>query len=155
MKTLIRSILLPSLLLAGSIAAADEALTERNRELVVDFYNEVLFEGNLDAAEKYIGDVYIQHNPNVGDGRQTMVDFFKKVMPPVAEGQEREPFGEIVRVIAEDNMVVLHVRNFHWPHPERGGAVVDIFRVENGKIVEHWDVMQEVPEITAHDNGMF
>lgn len=65
-----------------------------------------------------------------------------------------EPFGEIVRVIGEGDLVVLHIKNYNWPG-KNGGAVVDIFRVENGKIVEHWDVVQAIPDNPANDNTMF
>ncbi len=124
---------------------------EANKKLVVDFYNEVLFRGDYNAMDKYIGDVYIQHNPQVADGKKALFDILKQ---HVKNPGKEEPSGKIVRVIAEGDLVVLHVHNFKFPAP-RGSAVVDIFRVKDGKIVEHWDVGQDIPEKMAHDNGMF
>ncbi len=130
---------------------AQQQLEASNKKLVVDFYNEVLFRGDYNAMDKYIGEVYIQHNPQVADGKKALYDILKQ---NVKNPGKEEPSGEIVRVIAEGDLVVLHIRNFKFPEP-RGSAVVDIFRVKDGKIVEHWDVAQDIPETMAHDNGMF
>lgn len=130
---------------------AQQQLEAANKKLVVDFYNEVLFRGDYNAMDKYIGDVYIQHNPQVADGKEALRDILKQ---HIKNPGKEEPSGEIVRVIAENDLVVLHIHNFKFPEP-RGSAVVDIFRVKDGKIVEHWDVAQDIPEKMAHDNGMF
>ena len=129
---------------------ADEQL-EANKKLVVDFYTEILFENKLEKIDQYIGDIYIQHNPNVADGKQALVDLLKSFPEPEADS---EPFGEIIRVIAEDDLVVLHIKNYAWPGPN-GGAVMYIFRVKNNMIVEHWDVIQAIPDTAANDNSMF
>ncbi len=129
---------------------ADEQL-EANKKLVVDFYTDILFENKLDKIDQYIGDVYIQHNPNVADGKQALLDLLNSFPAPEPGGQ---PFGEIVRVIAEGDLVVLHIKNYSWPGPN-GGAVVDIFRVKDNLIVEHWDVIQAIPDTAANDNTMF
>lgn len=138
------------ILAINSSAMADQSLAQ-NKQLVIDFYNEVLFKGDYTAIDKYIGDIYIQHNPGVADGKEALRELIRSF--GAAPG-EAEPFGEIVRVIAEDDLVVLHIRNYHWPAPN-GGAVVDIFRVEQGLIVEHWDVIQAIPTESANSNGMF
>ena len=101
------------------------------------------------AAELYIGDSYTQHNPLVGDGIQPFIDYFEQMA--------KEYPGKHVEVkpaLAEGSFVVLHCFQ-HWPG-DRDYAGIDIFRFdEAGKIVEHWDVLQAIPEESMHDNGMF
>lgn len=123
---------------------------ERNKKTVVDFY-ELAFNAKrpAEAIAKYAGPHYIQHNPEVGDGTEAFIGFvtgFTTAHPQL--------HLDIKRVIAESNYVVLHV----WARtsPEDSGmAVTDIFRLEQGRIVEHWDVLQPIPEVSANENGMF
>jgi predicted SnoaL-like aldol condensation-catalyzing enzyme len=122
---------------------------EANKKIVVDFYNKGLNDKDYDAAAQYFGPRYTQHNPNVGDGPQSfknLVSLLKEKFP--------NSHSEIKRVIAEGDLVVLHVHSVRTPG-ERGRAIVDIFKVENGKIVEHWDVVQDVPEKANNTNTMF
>ena len=133
-------------LLAGPAFAAD---LEANKKIVVDFYEKGLNQKDYDAAAKYFGPRYVQHNPGAANGPQgfkRLVGFLKEKFP--------NSHSEIKRVIAEGDLVVLHVHSKRSPE-ERGRAIVDIFKVENGKIVEHWDVVQDVPEKSANDNTMF
>ena len=122
---------------------------ETNKKIVVDFYNKALNQKDFDAASQYLGPRYIQHNPNVPDGSEALKGL-------VALLKEKFPnaHSEIKRVIAEGDYVVLHVHSVREPG-QRGRAIVDIFRLENGKIVEHWDVVQPIPEKTNNNNGMF
>jgi predicted SnoaL-like aldol condensation-catalyzing enzyme len=133
---------------ADRLAPAHEGVTSANKALVVDFYRQVLLARNADAIDQFIGDTYIQHNPHLPDGKAALRALIQKLPKPI------DPVGEIVRVIAEGDLVVLHVNYHTWPGPQ-GGAVVDIFRVAEGKIVEHWDVVQAVPAQSANDNTMF
>ena len=131
---------------AGPAFAAD---LEVNKKIVVDFYEKGLNQKDYDAAAKYFGPRYIQHNPGAANGPEgfkRLVGFLKEKFPA--------SHNEIKRVIAEGDLVVLHVHSTRQPG-ERGRAIVDIFKVENGKIVEHWDVIQDVPEKSANDNTMF
>ena len=140
------AVALTPLLLGGPAGAAD---LEANKKIVVDFYEKGLNQKDFDAASKYIGPRYVQHNPTGGDGPQgfkNFVTFLKEKFPA--------SHSEIKRVIAEGDLVVLHVHSVRRPG-ERGRAIVDIFKVENGKIVEHWDVIQDIPEKSANDNTMF
>ena len=134
-----------------SFLQASEDVVENNKTLVVDFYEQVIFGGNRTVIDQYIGEQYIQHNPHVADGKDGFLTFFDSL--PARD--KAHPWGEIVRVIAEDDLVVLHIRWNAWSEKPWGAAGIDIFRVKEGKLVEHWDVLQDVPEKLAHENTMF
>lgn len=123
--------------------------TESNKRIVLDFYEAALVRQDVDAAVKFIGPTYIQHNPTAPDGVEGLKGFIKFL-------KEKYPNrkGEIKRVIAEGDLVVLHVHSKSTPE-DRGSAIMDIFRLDNGKIVEHWDVIQPIPEKAANPNSMF
>lgn len=135
-------------LLIGAIAPA-HADPEANKKVVLDFYEKGLNQKDFDAAAKHFGPKYIQHNPTAPDGIEGFKAFiaFRKEKFPNAR-------SEIKRAFAEGDYVILHVHGVREPG-ERGVAIVDIFRLENGKIVEHWDVVQPIPEKPANSNGMF
>lgn len=101
------------------------------------------------AFETWVAPDYIQHKPTLPDGREAVVEFLEKLL-------ERFPERSftIHRVIASDDLVAVHYHSQATPE-DRGFAVVDIFRVEDCQMVEHWDVVQPVPEQAANDNTMF
>ena len=121
---------------------------ERHKENVISFYR-MAFNGNpREAVERYVGEKYIQHNPVVEDGKEGFINYFERMH---AEFPEKSI--EFVRCVAEGALVALHTLQ-HWPGDEQY-VTMDFFRVnESGKIVEHWDSIQKVPETMAHDNGM-
>lgn len=132
------------------VSAAQAQTAQQNKEVVLSFFRLMFQEHKVEeAAARYVDKRYIQHNPYMEDGPGPMVEFFV----PYFE-QHPQASAEIKRVIADGDLVMVHN---HWKEaPEdRGQAVVDIFRVANGKIVEHWDVSQEIPDNPANSNTMF
>lgn len=123
---------------------------DKNKLLVKNFYETALNDKSpRKAVELYVGDYYRQHNPYAGDGKEAFISYFESVAQKFPEAHM-----EIKRSIAEGDLVMVHVHSKRSKN-ERGNAIVDIFRIENDKIVEHWDVVQPIPEKSANDNTMF
>jgi predicted SnoaL-like aldol condensation-catalyzing enzyme len=121
-----------------------------NKANAIAFYD-LMFNQNRprEAMERYSGDTYIQHNPGVGDGKEAFIAYFEK-MAQDYPGKS----VEFKRVIAEGDYVSVHCLS-HWPG-EADWVSIDIFRCDGeGKVVEHWDVLQKVTDAAVHDNGMF
>ncbi|MDH7794825.1 MULTISPECIES: ester cyclase [unclassified Beijerinckia] len=125
------------------------ASEETNRKLVVEFYDRFFNKHETAEAAQVVADDYKQHNPNVPDGKQVFVSFFTKMFKDNPERRSR-----IVRSATDGDLVYLHVHS-QLNANDLGSAIVDIFRVKDGKIVEHWDVVQKVPEKAANQNTMF
>jgi len=122
---------------------------EVNLALVRGLFDEVLNPMDSGAVDRFIAPDYIQHNPTVEDGREPLKAFldFIKVQSP-------EAVHEVKRMFADADHVIVHYHVRRWPD-DKGFAVMDIFRIENGLIAEHWDVSQDVVTDGPNVNGMF
>ena len=140
---------LAALVLLGQAARADDRQEERNKQTVTAFYEAALNQKDFAVARKYMGPRYVQHNPTAPDG----IDGFKKFIDFMRE-KYPQSHSDIKQAFADGDYVILHVHAMREPNTP-GAAIVDIFKLENGKIVEHWDVIQPVPEKSANNNGMF
>ncbi|GHC45110.1 membrane protein [Alcaligenes pakistanensis] len=144
-----------SFLLGTNVASAADSQArnlvqeESNRKLVVDFYDRFFNKHEVEQAATVVAEDYIQHNPEVPDGKSPFVGYFGGYFKDNPQSRAR-----IVRSATDGDLVYLHVHSTNGK-ADRGQAVIDIFRVKNGKIVEHWDVIQAVPEQAANSNTMF
>jgi predicted SnoaL-like aldol condensation-catalyzing enzyme len=136
---------------ASVARAADAAQMDANKKTVAAFYDTYLNKKDYDETVKFIGAAgYKQHNPTAKDGVEGIkgfIGFLKEKFP--------NNHSEIKKIFAEGNYVIVHVHSVREPGT-RGNAIVDIFRMDDaGKVVEHWDVVQPIPETAQNDNGMF
>ncbi|MFI5794175.1 nuclear transport factor 2 family protein [Streptomyces sp. NPDC051677] len=130
-------------------APGSRRLTAYNKKLVTAAVEQLLVRKDLSALDRYWGPEYHQHNPNIADGvagAKAGLGAYFKAFPQLSVSPKR--------IVAEGDLVAVHSHYVNAPG-ERGQAVVDLFRVRNGKIVEHWDVLQDVPATSANDNTMF
>jgi predicted SnoaL-like aldol condensation-catalyzing enzyme len=142
---------LPAVIATTTCAAParNVAAEAANEAMVVRFYDELFNEHDLAALDRYVGPTYTQHNPMATDGKETL----RALFGPYFQAHPGY-HATIARSAAEGDLVFLHVHAQESPD-DRGRAVVDIFRVAGGKVVEHWDVVQPVPDKTASGHPMF
>ena len=133
-----------------SVSKVDAKQMQINKKNVVEFYNAALNEKDFEKASKYLGATYIQHNPVAADGPEGLKGFIAFLKDKFPNNK-----SDIKRVFADGNYVIVHVHAVRTPG-DRGNAIVDIFRLDDaGKVVEHWDAVQPIPEKAANNNGMF
>ncbi len=123
--------------------------TEENKKNAIAFYK-MAYEGEpRQAVELFVGNEYIQHNPLVGNGKEAFIAYFERMFKEYPQKKV-----EFVRAIAEDNLVALHTHQI-WPDNDEY-VTMDFFCFdEKGKIVEHWDAVQQIPETTENGNTMY
>lgn len=127
-----------------------ETIAEQNKKTVLAFYKEAHFDGDVDGAiARYVGGTYTQHTPASEDGIEGLrayINVFLKTFPNAK--------GDIRRVIADGDIVAVHA---HWTGlvSPNGDVGVDIFRVKDGKLVEHWDVLAPIPDTSKNNNTMY
>ncbi|EGT5711552.1 hypothetical protein AGJ35_10780 [Cronobacter dublinensis subsp. dublinensis] len=149
-KTMAGFLVAASLLTAnGAVASARQSdVEEANRQRVITFYDR-FFNQHDTAAADVVADDYRQHNPDVPDGKAPFVNYFSGFFRDNPQSR-----AKVIRSAADGDLVWLQVHSTNGSH-DRGQAVLDIFRVKDGKIVEHWDIIQDVPEKAANANTMF
>ena len=136
-------------MLGGPALAGNTPQEEANKKTVLAFYDAAINKKDFDAASKYFGSRYTQHNPGAADGPEGLrkfIDFLKAKFPNAK--------SEFKKVFADGGYVIVHVHAVREPGT-LGNAIIDIFKLEGGKIVEHWDVTQPIPEKPANNNTMF
>jgi predicted SnoaL-like aldol condensation-catalyzing enzyme len=136
--------------MAPAALAGDAKQMEENKKTIAAFYDAVLNQKDFDKASQYLGPRYTQHNPTAADGPEGLKGFVNNFLKAKFPNNK----SEIKRIFADGDYVIVHVHAVREPGT-RGNAIVDIFRLENGKVVEHWDVVQPIPETAANNNGMF
>ena len=152
-----RRLLIASFALAAALAAvpaqrtlaADAAQMEQNKKTVMALYDAALNKLDFEEAAKYLGPRYTQHNPNAKDGPEGLkgfITFLKEKYP--------QTHSEIKKIFADGDYVFVHVHAVREPGT-RGFAIFDLFKLENGKVVEHWDTVQPIPETAQNTNTMF
>ena len=123
--------------------------TQANRQNAIAFYRTAYEGAPRDAVRKYVGAECIQHNPLVADGPDAFIEYFERMSLEYPKKSI-----EFVRSVAEGNLVALHTHQV-WPGGEEY-VTMDFFRFDDeGKIVEHWDSLQQIPETSAHSNTMY
>jgi predicted SnoaL-like aldol condensation-catalyzing enzyme len=122
---------------------------EANKKIVAEFYDLIINQKDFESARKFIGSRYKQHNPLVADRPEGLRDFIEFLRTNHPEAK-----SDIKKIFADGDHVILHVHSLRAPQTS-GRAIIEIFRLENGKIEEHWDVIQDVPAASANPNGMF
>jgi len=148
MRTLPSLLILSLALTAANASAADCRLTPK--EVVTRFMTRFYVDKKVrEAFETWVDPGYVQHNPMAATGREAAINFLEPFF-----AQHPDIHYSIARVIADGNLVAVHSHG-RFAADDRGVAVVDILRVEGCKVMEHWDVVQPVPEKTANSNGMF
>jgi predicted SnoaL-like aldol condensation-catalyzing enzyme len=148
MRTLLSLLILSLALTAAEASAADCRLTPK--EVVTRFMTRFYVDKKVrEAFETWVDPGYVQHNPMAATGRDAAISFLEPFF-----AQHPDIHYSIARVIADGNLVAVHSHGKFGPD-DRGVAVVDILRVEGCKVMEHWDVVQPVPEKSANSNGMF
>ncbi|WP_292189612.1 nuclear transport factor 2 family protein [Mesorhizobium sp.] len=129
-------------------AENSHAWLERNKATVLDFIERSVNQGNIDAASVHFGESYTQHNPNIADGVQGFREYLQQLRQAFPLVQ-----GEVKRIFADGDFVIVHMHARREPE-EAGLAIVDFFRLAEGKLVEHWEVRQPIVESNLHANAM-
>jgi predicted SnoaL-like aldol condensation-catalyzing enzyme len=120
----------------------------KNKKMVVEFYQKLFGDKDISVIDQYIAEDYIQHNPIAADGRQAIKDIATKWI-----ANQPKTKVDFQKVAADGDLVFLHIKSKSFSGKDV--SLIDIFRLKDGKIVEHWDVMQEVPDKSANPHPMF
>ena len=141
--------LMAALSLAGAARAEETAREKANKAAVLAFYDAALNKLDFEAAAKYLGPTYKQHNPTAADGAEGLKGFLAYLKTNFPQTH-----SEVTMAFADGDYVILRVHAVRTPGT-LGNAIVDIFRLQDGKVVEHWDSVQPIPDKPANTNTMF
>lgn len=127
---------------------AGKTTPANNKQIALDFFNAITVKKDFKAASQYLGPVFIEHSPDAVDGYKGLQD--------LVDDLKKYPESQIIikRTMVDGDYVMIHVHVIREPNT-LGRAVMELFRLENGKVVEHWDVLQEVPAKSENTNGIF
>ena len=143
------TVLVSLALAAAQPGHAAASRTEGNKQAVLAFYKAGLNQKDYATASRYFGPSYVQHNPTAADGKEGFAKSIERLRANYPDSRNK-----IRQVFADSDFVILHV--LEKLHPDdRGNGIVDVFRLEDGKIVERWDLKQSIPDHPANQNGMF
>lgn len=134
-------------MLDGPTAIEDKERTAENKKLVRRFVDDILVNGRVERLPEYLTVDHVQHNPDIPNGRQALIEAFTTM----AEQGITVQYDSIERILGEGNFVLVQARGELGSRPV---VFYDLFRAENGKLAEHWDVTQEIPQTARHSNGM-
>jgi predicted SnoaL-like aldol condensation-catalyzing enzyme len=139
----------PSNTHAPQLGAAPDSRLDANKRTVLTFYEVVINNKDFQSASELVGPRYVQHNPLIADGIDGLkgfISYLRTTFPALRT--------EIKHIFAEGDFVIAHTHGTRVPG-QRGSAIVDIFKLEDRRIVEHWDVIQPIPAEAENPNGMF
>jgi predicted SnoaL-like aldol condensation-catalyzing enzyme len=136
-------------ILAGAAHAETPAEIEANKQAVLGFYQAALNDKNFESAAKFLAPNYKQHNPTLSDGPEGI-----KKLTEILRARAPNMHVDIKHIFAVDDFVIVHSHSLSDP-AKPGRAIADFYRMKGGLIAEHWDVIQDIPEHSANDNGMF
>lgn len=132
----------------STLIQSSQAQLEANKRTVREFYETAFNRKDVEAVAGFVGDRYVQHNPQIGDGLAGLQARLRELADVFPELRV-----QVRRMVAEGDHVTAHVHAVRVPG-QRGVAIMDMFKLEGGKLVEHWDVMQDIPEQSQNANGM-
>ena len=147
--SLVFALIFLAFMMAYPAYGGDSEQEKINKKNVVEFYKALINQKDFEAASKYVGSRYIQHNPMGADNLEGIKNFIQFLREKLPDAQ-----WELKQVFADGDYVITHGHTVSKPG-DRGMAAMDIFRLEGGKIVEHWDVVQPIPEKAMNTNTMF
>ena len=142
------AILLALLIQISCVQKSNESVAEKNKKIVLEFYQKLFGDKDISVIDQYLVEDYIQHNPMAPDGREAL----KNLLTDWLSNQPKSKV-DFQKVAADGDLVFLHIKTKSFSGKD--ASLIDIFRLKDGKIVEHWDVMQEVPEKSANAHPMF
>ncbi len=147
MKTVI-AVLALMLFVNSTFAQKDSSVTEKNKKIVSTYVQELLGNKDATAVDRYVSDDFKQHDPTVADGKKALKDMFTSMFKNATKSK-----FQYDRIAADGDLVFIQFRTYG--SDGKPAVMVEVFRLKDGKIVEHWDVMQSIPDKSLNGNTMY